>query len=55
VTLDVPNDARVIAFGVIDGGTGQVWLDELKFDVVGAEVPVDTMPYFVGPARKPTL
>lgn len=55
VTLDVPNDARVIAFGVIDGGTGQVWLDELKFDVVGAEVPVDIMPYFVGPARKPTL
>jgi hypothetical protein len=55
VTLDVPSDARMISFGVIDEGTGQVWLDELKFDVVGPEVPTDAMPYFAEPARKPVL
>lgn len=43
VTLDVPDDASVISFGVIDAGTGQVWLDELTLEAVGKEVPVDVM------------
>lgn len=43
VTLDVPADASVISFGVIDAGTGQVWLDELTLEAVGKEVPVDGM------------
>jgi hypothetical protein len=49
VTLDVPEDATAIAFGVINAGRGQVWIDELSFEVVGKDVPVDTMP----PAQLP--
>lgn len=44
VTLDVPLDATQISFGVINSGTGQVWIDELSLEVVGREVPVDVMP-----------
>jgi hypothetical protein len=44
VTLDVPDDAVTLNFGVIDGGKGQVWIDQLSLEVVGNEVPVDVMP-----------
>jgi hypothetical protein len=44
VVLDVPMDARAIAFGVIDAGTGQVWIDQLALETVGTDVPVDTRP-----------
>lgn len=44
VTLDVPEDAVSIVFGVINSGSGQVWIDELSFDVVGKDKPVDQMP-----------
>ena len=44
VVLDVPAAAHAMRFGVINSGTGQVWLDALKFDVVGKDVPVDVMP-----------
>ncbi|PXX45040.1 transcriptional regulator [Undibacterium pigrum] len=43
VVLDVPADAKAIAFGVIDEGKGQVWLDDLKLEVVSKDVPVDKM------------
>ncbi len=43
VTLDVPEDAASVHFGVINAGTGQVWIDELSLDVVGKDVPVDAM------------
>lgn len=42
VVLDVPNDATAIAFGVIDNGVGQVWIDQLALETVGLDVPVDT-------------
>lgn len=54
VTLDVPQDATTITFGVINSGVGQVWIDELSFDVVGSDVPVDAMPAASLPER-PTL
>jgi len=38
VVLDVPEDAAAIAFGVLLAGKGQVWLDDLAFDVVGPDV-----------------
>ena len=41
VTLDVPADAEVLNFGVIDSGKGQVWIDQLALEVVGKDVPVD--------------
>lgn len=54
VTLDVPQGATSITFGVLNAGVGQVWIDELAFDVVGSDVPVDVMPAAALPER-PTL
>lgn len=54
VTLDVPPGATSITFGVINSGAGQVWIDELAFDVVGSDVPVDVMPAASLP-EQPTL
>ncbi|NYE63803.1 hypothetical protein FHW58_005037 [Duganella sp. 1224] len=54
VTLDVPADATTISFGVNNAGSGQVWIDELSFEVVGKEVPVDVMSYTRLP-EKPAL
>lgn len=39
VVLDVPETSQQIAFGVLLSGTGQVWMDDMKFDTVGADVP----------------
>lgn len=44
VVLDVPANATAIAFGVIEWGTGQVWIDSLSLEPVGLDVPVDHMP-----------
>jgi hypothetical protein len=41
VVLDVPQDAGGIAFGVINTGSGQVWIDRLGFEQVGQDVAVD--------------
>jgi hypothetical protein len=43
VVLDVPQEAAVIVFGVINNGKGQVWIDRLGFEQVGQDVPVDTL------------
>lgn len=40
VVLDVPDNARDIAFGVLLQNKGEVWADGLKFEVVGKDVPV---------------
>jgi hypothetical protein len=40
VVLDVPNEARVIAFGILLAGAGQAWMDDLQFETVGTDVPV---------------
>jgi hypothetical protein len=42
VVLDVPQDATQITFGVIDSGKGTVWIDQLAFEAVGQDVPVDS-------------
>jgi len=39
VVLDVPQDATGIFFGVLLAGSGQVWLNDVKFEVVGSDVP----------------
>jgi hypothetical protein len=39
IVLDVPAQAKALAYGVLVSGEGQVWLDDLKFEVVGQEVP----------------
>jgi hypothetical protein len=43
VVLDVPPEAAVIVFGVVNNGKGQVWIDRLGFETVGQDVPVDTL------------
>jgi hypothetical protein len=39
IVLDVPENSAVIAFGVLLSGTGQVWIDELKFEEVDQQTP----------------
>jgi hypothetical protein len=34
IILDVPSDASLLAFGALLSGTGQVWFDNLKFEIV---------------------
>lgn len=44
VVLDVSEDASVVSLGVISGGSGETWIDNLSLDVVGKDVPVDVFP-----------
>jgi len=39
VVLDVPQDATGIFFGVLLGGSGEVWICSTKFEIVGADTP----------------
>jgi hypothetical protein len=39
VVLDVPKDATGISFGILLSGPGQVWLNSMKFEIVGLDVP----------------
>jgi hypothetical protein len=39
IVLDVPQQATSIYFGALLNGNGKLWLDEIKFDVVGNDVP----------------
>lgn len=39
IVLDVPEEALEIAFGLLLTAKGQVWMDDLKFEVVGKDVP----------------
>lgn len=40
IVLNVPKDATAISFGILLAGSGVVWLNDTKFDVVDADVPV---------------
>jgi hypothetical protein len=40
IVLDVSQEAKALAFGILLNGTGRVWIDDLKFEVVGTDVPV---------------
>lgn len=50
VVLEVPDNARDIAFGVLLQNKGEVWADGLKFEVVGKDVPVTGGPHPLSPA-----
>ena len=54
VVLDVGPGANALAFGVIQNGSGEVWIDDVKLDVVDRTVPVDVMSRPALPAG-PTL
>ena len=55
VVLDVGTGASAITFGAICAGKGTVWIDELKFEVVGKEVPVTTFDPGRALPKKPVL
>jgi hypothetical protein len=40
VVMDVPPEAAAIGIGFFLSGTGQMWVNDVQFDVVGNDVPV---------------
>jgi hypothetical protein len=40
IVLDVPAEAVDLAFGILLAGDGEVWLDDVSFEVVPLSVPV---------------
>ncbi|HEY9773807.1 MAG TPA: hypothetical protein V6C81_08355 [Planktothrix sp.] len=40
LVCDVPSDGKLIAFGLMLIGEGHVWLDDVKFETVGQDVPL---------------
>jgi hypothetical protein len=38
LVLDVPKDSRNIAFGILLGGKGKVWIDDVSFETVNNNV-----------------
>jgi hypothetical protein len=50
VVLDVPPQATGIAFGILMSGTGSVWINSVKMDVVGTNIPTTDMRYSLAPA-----
>ncbi|WP_069658744.1 hypothetical protein [Arcticibacter eurypsychrophilus] len=40
IVLETPENATGFAFGVLQAGPGEVWLDDLKFEVVDKSVPL---------------
>jgi hypothetical protein len=43
VVLDVPTEARAIGFGILLHGAGRAWMDGLRLESVGSDVPVTDM------------
>jgi hypothetical protein len=40
VVLEIPNKGNAIFFGILLSGTkGRVWIDDVRFEVVGNDVP----------------
>lgn len=39
IVLDVADEAQSIAFGLLLTGKGQVWMDDLRFEAVGKDIP----------------
>jgi hypothetical protein len=40
IVLDVPTNASKLAYGALLVGTGQIWFDHIKFEIVDNTVPV---------------
>lgn len=39
IVLDVPSNASLLAYGVLLDGTGQIWFDNITFEIVADNVP----------------
>lgn len=44
IVLDVANDAADIAFGATLSGAGAIWVDDIRFEEVGRDVPTTAPP-----------
>ncbi|MGA3344916.1 MAG: M56 family metallopeptidase [Terracidiphilus sp.] len=44
VVLDVPDDATGIFFGILLSGSGEVWMNDVSFEIVGKDVPITSQP-----------
>lgn len=51
VVLDVPERAKAVFFGLVLSGSGKVWLDDVKIDVVPLDIPVTWEPKSLNMAR----
>lgn len=52
VVLDVAPDATALAFGLLQSGAGTTWIDDMKLEIVGLDVP--TTDLMGGAASQPT-
>src|SRR2546429_3129524 len=43
VILDVPDESINIAFGILLEGKGQAWLNDVRFEEVGVDVPTTNL------------
>lgn len=39
IVLDVPSDSKLIAYGILTSGTGLIWMDDLKFEIIDKNIP----------------
>jgi len=51
VVLDASNEAEAISFGTLLSGKGQLWISDLRFEVVGPDVPVTSEPQSASPGN----
>jgi hypothetical protein len=44
IVLDIPEESTNIAFGIMLGGRGTLWFDDVSFEAVGKDVPITDCP-----------
>ena len=55
VVLDVPAEAAAMCFGMLLSGDGFAWVDDLKIEIVGKDVPITGTPIQVAVKIDPRL
>ncbi|MCH8851066.1 MAG: DUF3471 domain-containing protein [Planctomycetes bacterium] len=55
VVLDVPAEAATMCFGMLLKGDGSAWVDDLKIEIVGGDVPITGTPLRVAIKIDPKL
>ena len=54
IVLDVPYDAATISYGLLLDGSGQAWVDDFTFEIVGAQTASTDLMRGPGALRNPT-
>jgi hypothetical protein len=55
IVLDVPANATNLAYGALVSGTGQIWFDNLNFEIVDNSVPLTITSDFAIPSEPTNL